>query len=243
MVQLLQCVECGNSVSDTAETCPHCKARDYRGLSCTVCLQPAKPSEVRMEPGPMDTTMFFHPDCFTQVRNAPRPCGSCGVFVVDASVKECPHCGSDLARRLCNFCGQPYSPHIEDYDDRIQEVVVGGVSVFEDVVLKGQGHRICAEARGGKPRETLYEPLYRALEAGQWQEADRATDQLIRYFASRSSVGNFPVAELKQIDELWVRYSKGKFGFSVQSRLWQEVGGTLGEDEPRVYGEFALRVG
>ncbi|MGD1939205.1 MAG: GUN4 domain-containing protein [Cyanophyceae cyanobacterium] len=243
MVQLLQCVECGNSVSDSAENCPHCQAQDYRGLTCTVCLQPVKPSEVRMEKGPMDTAMFFHPECFSQVRNAPRPCGSCGVFVVDASIKECPNCGNDLDRRLCSFCNQPFSFHIEDYDDRIEEVVVGGVTIYKDVVLKGQGHRVCAEARGGKPRETLYEPLFNALEAGQWREADRATDQLVRYFASNSSVANFPVAELKQIDELWVKYSQGKFGFSVQSRLWREAGGTVGVDEPRVYGEFALRVG
>ena len=52
-----------------------------------------------------------------------------------------------------------------------------------------------------------------------------------------------PVVELQQIDELWVRFSQGKFGFSVQSRIWQEVGGAIGVDSSSAYGEFALRVG
>lgn len=243
MVQLLQCVECGNSVSDNSETCPNCQARDYRGLTCAVCLQPIKPSEVRMEAGPMDTTLFFHPDCFSQVQHAPRPCGSCGVLVVDSSEDECPNCGYHLERQACQFCQQPFSPELEDYDDRIREVTVGGIVILEDAVLRGQGHRICAEARDGKPRTELYRPLFEALEGGDWKEADRITDQLIRYFSSHCSTSNIPVVELQQIDDLWVRYSNGRFGFSVQSRIWQEVGGAIGVDDSAAYGEFALRVG
>ncbi len=243
MVQLLQCVECGSPVSADAESCPNCQTRDYRGLTCAVCLEPIKPSEVRMETGPMGTTLFFHPDCYAQVQHAPHPCESCGVLVVDSSAEECPNCGHKLERQTCQFCHQPFSPQLEDYDDRIEEVTEGGILVLKDAVLKGQGHRVCAEARGGKPRTELYRPLFEALEAGNWKEADRATDQLIRYFSSHCSTANMPVVELQQIDDLWLRYSQGQFGFSVQSRIWQEVGGALGVDDPNAYGEFALRVG
>lgn len=31
--------------------------------------------------------------------------------------------------------------------------------------------------------------------------------------------------DLKAIDQLWVEYSTGHFGFSVQKQIWQEVGG------------------
>ena len=34
-----------------------------------------------------------------------------------------------------------------------------------------------------------------------------------------------PCENLKAIDQLWVEYSSGRFGFSVQKQIWQEVGG------------------
>ena len=37
----------------------------------------------------------------------------------------------------------------------------------------------------------------------------------------------FPCADLRVIDQLWVRYSNGRFGFSVQKQIWVEVGGKL----------------
>ncbi len=38
------------------------------------------------------------------------------------------------------------------------------------------------------------------------------------------SMKKFPCTDLRTIDQLWVKYSNGKFGFSVQRRIWQEVG-------------------
>ncbi len=38
---------------------------------------------------------------------------------------------------------------------------------------------------------------------------------------------NFPREELRTIDQLWVKYSEGKFGFSVQKRIYLQVGGKL----------------
>ncbi len=37
----------------------------------------------------------------------------------------------------------------------------------------------------------------------------------------------FPCIDLRTIDQLWVRYSNGRFGFSVQKRIWQSVGENL----------------
>ena len=36
---------------------------------------------------------------------------------------------------------------------------------------------------------------------------------------------NFPSGILTQIDSLWVKYSKGYFGFSVQKHIWESLGG------------------
>ncbi|MBW4592221.1 MAG: GUN4 domain-containing protein [Brasilonema angustatum HA4187-MV1] len=46
---------------------------------------------------------------------------------------------------------------------------------------------------------------------------------------------NFPCTDLRTIDQLWVKYSGGRFGFSVQKRIWERVG----ED----YEKFGDRVG
>ena len=37
----------------------------------------------------------------------------------------------------------------------------------------------------------------------------------------------FPCSVLQVIDRLWTTYTGGRFGFSVQLRLYQEVGGDV----------------
>jgi hypothetical protein len=39
-------------------------------------------------------------------------------------------------------------------------------------------------------------------------------------------IEKLPCTDLRTIDTLWVKYSKGRFGFSVQKRIWESVGGT-----------------
>jgi hypothetical protein len=54
---------------------------------------------------------------------------------------------------------------------------------------------------------------------------------------------NFPCEELKIIDDLWVKYSNGKFGFSVQKKIWIACGGIPGEFNYNEYLKFADTVG
>lgn len=54
-----------------------------------------------------------------------------------------------------------------------------------------------------------------------WKEADEETLQIMCHFSpnrgfSESVLNEFPCEVLRTIDKLWVRYSKGHFGFSVQ---------------------------
>ena len=37
-----------------------------------------------------------------------------------------------------------------------------------------------------------------------------------------SDLTNFPCQDLRTLDQLWVKYSNGKWGFSVQKEIWQE---------------------
>ena len=78
-----------------------------------------------------------------------------------------------------------------------------------------------------------YSLLKELLEAGKWQEADRETNQLMLKAVGKEDAGwidrkamkSFPCEDLHTIDRLWVKYSKGRFGFSVQKRIYQSLGG------------------
>jgi hypothetical protein len=48
---------------------------------------------------------------------------------------------------------------------------------------------------------------------------------------------------LRTIDQLWVKYSNGRFGFSVQKRIYQSLGGTKEYDESEVWQKFGDKVG
>ncbi|MFM7368408.1 MAG: GUN4 domain-containing protein, partial [Sphaerospermopsis kisseleviana] len=79
-----------------------------------------------------------------------------------------------------------------------------------------------------------YSKLRDLLKAGKWEEADDETLRVMLTVAKREKVGwldvknidNFPCADLRTIDKLWVKYSNGRFGFSVQKRIYQGLGGT-----------------
>ncbi len=80
-------------------------------------------------------------------------------------------------------------------------------------------------------RNIDYTKLRDFLKAGQWFEADEETLAVILKVALREkegwldkkSIENFPCTDLRTIDQLWVKYSDGRFGFSVQKRIWESV--------------------
>jgi hypothetical protein len=83
-----------------------------------------------------------------------------------------------------------------------------------------------------------YSQLQALLVLEKWLEADQETRRLMLKAVNREwarsldvkSVEAFPLTDLRTIDQLWVKYSQGRFGFSVQKRIWQEVKGN-----PRKY--------
>ena len=98
---------------------------------------------------------------------------------------------------------------------------------------------------------SLFTQLENFLKNGQWREADEETTRLMLLIAKREDEGwldvesleNFPCEELRTLDKLWVDYSKGKFGFSVQKKVWMDCGGILGEYDYDVYKKFVGQVG
>jgi hypothetical protein len=95
-----------------------------------------------------------------------------------------------------------------------------------------------------------YTNLRDLLAAGKWKEADRETGRVMSKVAGREkerwldieSIEKFPCEDLGTIDQLWVKYSNGHFGFSVQKRIYQSLGGTSEYDE-EVFERYGDRVG
>ncbi|MBW4539967.1 MAG: GUN4 domain-containing protein [Myxacorys chilensis ATA2-1-KO14] len=81
-----------------------------------------------------------------------------------------------------------------------------------------------------------YSSLQKLLAAANWKAADFETLDIMLGIANRDywltaeNVSNFPSRHLLIINHLWAKHSYGKFGFSVQKRIWQSLGGNLNAD-------------
>ncbi|ACK69507.1 GUN4 domain protein [Gloeothece citriformis PCC 7424] len=95
-----------------------------------------------------------------------------------------------------------------------------------------------------------YTQLRDFLKQGKWKEADQETSRVMCQAANRTSEGwlrvedinNFPCEDLRTINQLWLHYSKGKFGFSVQAEIYHSLGGTR-EYNREIWEKFCDRVG
>ena len=96
-----------------------------------------------------------------------------------------------------------------------------------------------------------YQQLDALLAAGKWKEADQETAKVMVEVAHRTeeswldvaSIDNFPCEDLRAIDGLWVKYSNGRFGFSVQKRIYQSLGSLTRGYNEQVWNNFGDRVG
>lgn len=79
-----------------------------------------------------------------------------------------------------------------------------------------------------------YAPLQQLLTAQDFQAADRMTLQKLCELAGPAAVQrkwlyfteveNFTITDLQTINTLWLVYSDGKFGFSIQREIWLSLG-------------------
>jgi len=96
-----------------------------------------------------------------------------------------------------------------------------------------------------KQISSRYTQLETYLKTQKWREADRETYRLMittvgkeegQWF-ERADLENFPCEDLQTLDQLWVKYSNGKWGFSVQKRIWQECGSPMDYDDWKKFGD------
>jgi serine/threonine-protein kinase len=90
-----------------------------------------------------------------------------------------------------------------------------------------------------------YSRLRDLLAAGDWLGADGETaDKMLLvigkdfcFEVNTDDIKQFPCTDLRTIDRLWVKYSNGHFGFSVQKHIWQEVGGKVDRETEKRFDE------
>ncbi|MDJ0569055.1 MAG: GUN4 N-terminal ARM-like repeat domain-containing protein [Pleurocapsa sp. MO_192.B19] len=83
-------------------------------------------------------------------------------------------------------------------------------------------------------RNINYQPLQELLVQQDFQGADVLTLEKLCELAGTAAVErkwiyfteveSFPIIDFQTLDKLWLMYSEGKFGFSVQRRMWLSVG-------------------
>ena len=109
----------------------------------------------------------------------------------------------------------------------------------------------------------IYGKLEEYLKKGKWKEADLETMEVLIEIADSiespnqlmkdrdmitwlelKDIDKIPDEALKTIDKLWVKYSKGHFGFSVQAKIWRECRGKQGKFDFIIYqNKFAKSIG
>ncbi|MGB7056318.1 MAG: TIR domain-containing protein [Geitlerinemataceae cyanobacterium] len=90
---------------------------------------------------------------------------------------------------------------------------------------------IVLEENNSSSSEINFAYLEKLLVAEKWQEADRETKIILLKLSGKTQdeklgvddIRNFSCEILSTIDELWINYSDGRFGFSVQNRIWHKT--------------------
>jgi GUN4-like len=92
-----------------------------------------------------------------------------------------------------------------------------------------------------------YTKLRDLLKEQKWKEANSETTRLMQKVAKRNidpmALWNFPKVDLRTIDQLWVKYSNGRFGFSVQKYIYYDCLGEKTYFDPQAKELFGDRVG
>lgn len=137
------------------------------------------------------------------------------------------------------------SRHDPEGDDWIAGVWVQALMAQDDshrtALLEGHPD---GWLRVGSDAGISYASLQEALAQRRFEQADRITSEVLRQLAGAeamrrgyvyySEVAPMPPLDLTSLDRLWVVYSRGRFGFSVQGRLLRACNGRWEQLWPRL---------
>lgn len=131
--------------------------------------------------------------------------------------------------------GQEQAPPRNDYYEPLME----------------QPSPIETAAEGFSSSADRYTRLHKLLEAHQWKAADLETMTIIFEICDRKTerwlrhndIKQIPCEDLRELDTLWRTHSGERFGFSIQQKIWADVGGRPGEFNDIIFRRFSNRVG
>ena len=119
------------------------------------------------------------------------------------------------------------------------------------VCLQESSQRIAIELRE-EVKRLRYQWLEEYLQNGEWRKADEETYRVMlqtvgkkmgEQYLSVQDIQDFPCEDLRRINQLWLDYSNGRFGFSVQKNIWLSVGGKPGDEyNYELYVKYAQKV-
>ncbi|NEP02276.1 MAG: serine/threonine protein kinase, partial [Symploca sp. SIO2E9] len=156
---------------------------------------------------------------------------------------------ASLGRKLFDEELVPPSQLNPSISDRINQAIISGMALEPEErpssVRKWLGLFENWEVKLLSEKGVDYTQLHNLLAAGSWREANEETARVMLIAADRKKRGwldqedieKFPCADLRTIDQLWVKYSFGRFGFSVQKRIWLEVGGKVDYETEKKLGK------
>lgn len=97
-----------------------------------------------------------------------------------------------------------------------------------------------------------YTRLRDLLAAQEWEQADQETYRVMIKVLGKNTghifapeeMRSFPCTDLQTIDNLWVKHSGGRFGFSIQKKIYLSVGGLLdGDFYQDIWRKFGDKIG
>jgi serine/threonine protein kinase len=137
----------------------------------------------------------------------------------------------------------PPKKHNPLLSDRINAAIMQGMILEPEA--RPQSVPQWLEIISTEQQDRKYDRLIELLAAQKWDLADEETYDLILKRSNRVKEGwlDYPATQhlscefLQAIDRLWLDYSNGRFGFSVQRKIWQELGGKIDYSTECILGE------
>ena len=194
-----------------------------------------------------DLMVGFCPVCQNEYQ--PEKVSSCSVCGWDLT--PCPPAFQERQSRQVAWAKRMWEKlqqleRIRECDDRDTvppTQAVRGISASQSLIVLSKDLQELRSERG-----INYTSLRHLLEARQWREADEETTRLMLIAAQREKAGyldlyairDFPCTDLYTINQLWLEYSRGHFGFSVQKRIWKSL---LNQNKSASEADFGGYVG
>ncbi|HHP7231143.1 MAG TPA: GUN4 domain-containing protein [Xenococcaceae cyanobacterium] len=130
---------------------------------------------------------------------------------------------------------QQHNPQISD---RLNQAIIQGMSVTPEArpqSIEEWFTILFSTTNNNLDLAAACSRLENLLVAQKWRQADEETYDLILKITNRvkegwldyESMPKLPCEVLAEINQLWLKYSEGRFGFSVQKNIWQKLGGKI----------------